>query len=225
METQLFLISIAPWLLNRHGVLMVTPCAMNCYLQDYKKLRNSSCRRSLNRRDAKSLPRAEPRGWRSLLTTAWRVTARDKIRLFMADPLLLYSTNTWLAYVIAERYYGGEHYVWCAPVFDPRKQSSVDMVLPPTSSPCEIYRGLYEETKRGDRHSGKITENRGGILRGAAIKKNCRTITADEEREITEIIESAEIYDFRPLLYVIPFHQVVNSPDGSCGPARASNVQ
>jgi hypothetical protein len=139
---------------------------------------------------------------------AWRVTAHDKIRPLMADPLLLYSTTTWLAYVIAERYYSGEHYVWCAPVYDPRKQSSVDMVLPPTSSPCEIYRGLYEETKRGDRHSTKIAENRVGILRGAAIKKNCGTITADQEREITAIVDMAEINDFRPLLYVIPFHQV-----------------
>jgi hypothetical protein len=28
-------------------------------------------------------------------------------------PLVLYSTNTWLAYAISERYYRGLHYAWC----------------------------------------------------------------------------------------------------------------
>ncbi len=36
----------------------------------------------------------------------------------MSAPLILYSTNTWLAYKIAERFYGDMHYVWCAPFFD-----------------------------------------------------------------------------------------------------------
>lgn len=126
----------------------------------------------------------------------------------MTSPLLLYSATTWLAYAIAERYYAGEHYVWCAPVFDPRMQCTVDRVLPPTSSPCEIYRNLYEETKRGDRHSSKIEENRVGILRGASIKKICGIITDDQEREIVSIVNAAETREFRPLLYVIPFHAV-----------------
>jgi|GEM_PF-5439362 len=38
----------------------------------------------------------------------------------MGDPLLLYSTNTWLTYVIGERFYRDEHYVWCTPDFDAR---------------------------------------------------------------------------------------------------------
>lgn len=36
-------------------------------------------------------------------------------RRMRTAPLVLYSTNTWLAYTVAERFYGGEHYVWCTP--------------------------------------------------------------------------------------------------------------
>ena len=34
---------------------------------------------------------------------------------------ILYSTNTWIAYMIAERFYRRHHYVWCTPYFDPRQ--------------------------------------------------------------------------------------------------------
>ena len=64
---------------------------------------------------------------------------------------------------------------------------------------------LYNETKRRDRHSTKIQDNKIGILKGATYKKDAGVITAEEEAEIVSIIEIAEIIDFRPLLYVIPY--------------------
>ncbi|HEY6351300.1 MAG TPA: hypothetical protein VI636_17995 [Candidatus Angelobacter sp.] len=126
----------------------------------------------------------------------------------MSKPLLLYSANTWLSYRIAEYYYRQEHHIWCAPVFDSRSIGSIDMVLPPTSSPFEIYRSLYEETRRGDRHSSKIATNKLGILQGAKTKRSARVITLKQEKEITTIVESAEVSDFRPLLYIMPFELV-----------------
>ncbi len=88
----------------------------------------------------------------------------------IANNIVLYSANTWLAYNIAERYYQGEHYVWCTPFFD-SNVSGPGYTVAPTSSPKEIYINLYKETTRGDRHSSKIADNKVGILKGQPIKK------------------------------------------------------
>jgi hypothetical protein len=53
----------------------------------------------------------------------------------MADPLILYSVNSWLAYIINERYYGGEHFVWCAPVFDVEAQSRAEVPVERRAAP------------------------------------------------------------------------------------------
>jgi hypothetical protein len=123
----------------------------------------------------------------------------------MADPILLYSVNTWLAYLIAQRYYKGNHFVWCTPCFDPRMLPNNDVTVPPTSTPLQIYRNLYEEVRRRDRHSLKINSNRNSILKGARVNRTKGVITLKEEREIGLIVKSAELGDFRPLLYVVPF--------------------
>ncbi len=39
----------------------------------------------------------------------------------MGEKLILYSTNTWIAYKIAQKYYKDEHYIWCTPIFDAKK--------------------------------------------------------------------------------------------------------
>jgi hypothetical protein len=126
----------------------------------------------------------------------------------MTDHLILYSANTWPAYMIAERFYAGEHYVWCTPYFDSRQTSLRTSAVPPTSNPAEIYQNLYEEVRRGDRHSSKIKENRIGILRGAAIKKDQGIITDKQSKDIAAILDRAETRDFRPLIYVIPYSVV-----------------
>jgi hypothetical protein len=123
---------------------------------------------------------------------------------------ILYSTNTWLAYMIAQRYYKSEHYVWCTPFFDPRRSGGRDAAVPPTSSPFEVYCSLAEEVARRDRHSRKIEENRVGILRGANAKKQAGVIDEVQEKDIVSIVDQAEIPDFRPLMYVIPYSVVVD---------------
>jgi len=118
---------------------------------------------------------------------------------------VLYSVNTWLAYNINVKYYGGLHYVWCSPIFSARNHPAVVATPPPTSCPSDVYHNLAEEVRRRDRHSAKILDNRAGLVKGAQSKHAAGVITVDELREIEQIASVAEIADFRPLLYVIPF--------------------
>lgn len=114
----------------------------------------------------------------------------------MAEPLILYSTNTWLAYAISERYYGGMHYAWCALVFDSSSRFTREVVSTATSNPVTIYRNLRDETKGGDRHSSRVRENKAGILRGATLKRAARVITEEQERDIAAIVQRSETTDF-----------------------------
>jgi hypothetical protein len=124
------------------------------------------------------------------------------------EPIILYSANTWLAYAIAERYYRGEHYVWCTPYFDASSVAPLNYTVPPSSSPIEIYRGLRKDVLNGDRHSAKIAANKAGIVRGMEAKLSVGAIDDEVATEIASVIGAADILDFRPLLYVIPFHVV-----------------
>ena len=112
--------------------------------------------------------------------------------------------------MINERYYEGKHYVWCSEVFDARIHYQLSRYgnIPPTSNPYEIYHNLYEEVRRGDRHSAKIEANRAGILRGAKTKFEAGAIDRRQYNEIREVVKSVEISDFRPILYVIPYSNV-----------------
>jgi hypothetical protein len=126
----------------------------------------------------------------------------------MPDALILYSTNTWLAYQISERYYRGLHYVWCSPYYNSRSLPFYDYSNPPTSTPSEIYKSLYDEVRSGDRHSAKVKANKVGILNGAYAKERAGVINAEQKADIASIIDCAEPRDFRPLLYIIPFNLV-----------------
>jgi hypothetical protein len=117
---------------------------------------------------------------------------------------ILYSTNTWLAYKIAEDFYRQHHYVWCTPVFDAEQSRHRDSAVPPSSSPLAVYWSLLNDTKRADRHSSRIDLNKAGILRGAGVKRAAGFIDEDQEKRIQAIVRLSERTEFRPLLYVIP---------------------
>ncbi|HEX6371434.1 MAG TPA: hypothetical protein VF006_21125 [Longimicrobium sp.] len=125
----------------------------------------------------------------------------------MRDPLLLYSTSTWLAYAIAERFYAGVHYAWCSPVYDGKKAAS-HFNIPPTSSPAELYRALGEEVRRGERHSELMKRNRSGILAGLKAKAAAGVISEARQEEIETIVEDSHPREFRPVLFVMPFETV-----------------
>lgn len=127
----------------------------------------------------------------------------------MRPPLLLYSTNTLLAYAIAERFYGGVHYAWCSPVFD-GTMTAAHINIPPTSSPAEIYRNLWEEVRRGELHSAMIKNNRSGILDGADAKLDAGVIGPAQKQEIKKMMERCTARDFRPVLFIIPYERVAH---------------
>jgi hypothetical protein len=146
----------------------------------------------------------------------------------VGKPLILYSTNTWLAYTIAQRYYRAEHYAWCTPYFDPRRYGN-DAAVPPTSSPLEVYQSLAAEAARGDRHSAKIEENRAGIRHGASAKRAAGIIDDSQERAIVTIVDLAYGNDFRPLMYIIPYSLVARKlreppPEDKAHPLSAEYV-
>ena len=125
----------------------------------------------------------------------------------MKRPLLLYSASTWLAYSIAERFYGGIHYAWCSPVYD-GGTAAMHVSIPPSSSPAEIYLRYQEETRRGDRHGQMIAQNLGGIQKGAKAKLAAGVISGAVHAEIKDITERADARAFRPVLFVMPFSRV-----------------
>ena len=141
-----------------------------------------------------------------VLSGAWALPS-GKVNLATKEngrPALLYSTNTWLAWAIAETYYHGIHYCWCAPYYDGRV-SPRRIALPPSASPAEIYNTLRQDVVRADRHSASILRNRVGILRGAMTKRVAGVITRRQEQEIITVVNEASAQEFRPVLYVIPF--------------------
>lgn len=125
----------------------------------------------------------------------------------MKEPLLLYSTNTWLAYAIAERYYDGVHFAWCSPVYDGTK-AAPHINIPPSSSPADLYRLLRDEVERGEQHSAVLEEKRKGLLRGAEARHAEGMIGDAELEAITKTVEKSPLHDFRPVLYLIPYDRV-----------------
>jgi|ERR1051326_5115981 hypothetical protein len=120
----------------------------------------------------------------------------------------LFSTNTWLSFVLAERYYGGRHFVWCTPYFETAAQNGFTAATPPTSTPKEIYQSLALEVERNDRHSTKIKAAREGLRKGAKIRLNRGEITQLDFDSIRNIINTASVADFHPLLYIINYERV-----------------
>ncbi|NJM51575.1 MAG: hypothetical protein HC843_12485 [Sphingomonadales bacterium] len=116
--------------------------------------------------------------------------------------LILYSTVTRLAYTINEKYYGGIHYVWCAP------EKALDPNLPTnavSSDPWYIYRQFANAVKTHDKHDEYIKNNRAGIIRGAAARLGVGMIDEDQKNEIEELVNMAETPLFAPRFMVIPY--------------------
>jgi hypothetical protein len=97
--------------------------------------------------------------------------------------------------------------VWCSPFFRPERGLST-AAMPPTAIPGEIYVALAKQVKAGDRHSPYVQRNKVGILQGAKSKRTVGVISKKQLGEIAVIVERAEVSDFRPVLYIIPFREV-----------------
>lgn len=125
----------------------------------------------------------------------------------MPDPLVLYSANTQLAYRINEHFYGQIHFVWCSALFSATSRS-IDVEMPPSSTPCDICRNYLEDITRRDLHSLNLQHNRAGLQRGMEAKLAERVITEEQYLGLQELVSKASLDELRPLLYVIPFEGV-----------------
>jgi hypothetical protein len=123
------------------------------------------------------------------------------------NPMFLYSTNTYLAYSIAEQYYRGIHWVWCSPFFRPKK-GLFPVAMPISAIPGSIYERLYTDVTSKDHHSFLIKRNKVGLRKGIAAKLSRGVITPKDALALESAIRRAQLIDFRPVLYIIPFSKV-----------------
>lgn len=82
--------------------------------------------------------------------------------------------------------------------------------MPASSDPASIYRRMLEEVRKGriDRHSNEVKRQKKGIKAVALLQKANGTITAEQAAEISTIVNNAQVADWTPLLYVIPYSAV-----------------
>ena len=104
-----------------------------------------------------------------------------------------------------EKFYGGRHYVWCAPA---PSQDSLLNFNPESSNPWNICRNFSVAICSKDKHSSWISNNRAGIIRGAAAREAQGVINSAVREEIEMIANEAELADFSPLFLVIPYEPV-----------------
>jgi hypothetical protein len=102
----------------------------------------------------------------------------------MEQKLVLYSTNSRMAYQINEKFYGARHYVYCSPYFSVSSLLPWDRTNPVTSLPGDIYERYAKEVLTGDRHGPTLEANRVGIRGGAASRRAQGVISDVQEREI-----------------------------------------
>lgn len=126
------------------------------------------------------------------------------------DGLLLYSTNTYLKWLICERY-RKEHFVWCSAAFDGNAAGfrAVNITTAHTSNPKDLYTKYRKSVKNADRHDPTIP-GFAASLKGIATSNWLAPgkITQAEHQEIIFEIDNAAITDWRPLLFVIPLQGV-----------------
>lgn len=123
------------------------------------------------------------------------------------EPLVLFSCNPWLAFMIAQHYYQNRHYVTCIRYFDQKSVPRDMEPLPPACCPADIYHTMNAELNGGG-STIKTHPSILGILVGAKRKREAGLITEVQEQEINSVVAAASPLDFRPLLYVIPFKNV-----------------
>lgn len=106
----------------------------------------------------------------------------------------------------------GTHRVWCSPVFDSAAHASYGPggSSAASSDPASIYRSLLHDVKSSDTHSNEITRQKKGLRRLALQLRGNGTLTPERAAEMTVLISKAQIIDWRPLIYAIPFAPIAS---------------
>ena len=114
-----------------------------------------------------------------------------------------------LKFKINERYLG-YHYVWCSPVFEASAvgRGTLGADQPGSSDPATIYRRLHDDVSRRDRHANEVDRQRASVKSTALYLAAEGRISDGVAAEIAEIASAADLFDFRPVLYAIPYEPV-----------------
>ena len=122
--------------------------------------------------------------------------------------LCYFSTNPWIKWYIQNKWRGDVHFVWCSDVFDPRSVGTTHhgSLIPPTSSPCAIYKELADAVRPGsaDRHNPKIVAQRASVASRAEEWRRKGEINDAIADEILAIVNGGDLSIWRPQLYIIP---------------------
>jgi len=126
----------------------------------------------------------------------------------MPENILFYSVNTYLKYYINKTFYNDIHHIWCSPIFNARNRmnGSPESLIPPSSNPYTIYKGLEEAVQYQDGHNPKIIEQKDNIKSFTLKKSRRKEITKDEKKHIFSLVDETDFKNWRPLLYLIPCH-------------------
>jgi hypothetical protein len=107
--------------------------------------------------------------------------------------MLLYSTNTFLKFIIQQRFRHDIHWVWCSENFDSKKAPSYSdaSLVAPSSNPLDIYHELRRDVAGRDSHSAKITSQKAS-LQSLAVEWHAKgEINADQKGEILFMVNTA----------------------------------
>lgn len=131
-----------------------------------------------------------------------------------------------MKYQIQQRFFGDRHYVWCSPTFEAAAlgRYSLGAYQPPSSDPCSIYRQLRDAVSKSDGHEPKIVSQTATLKALAIDQAAAGKITDGNRDEILALLSHAQIVDWRPLIYVVPYHLVEPRVELVPREQRASHV-
>jgi len=122
-------------------------------------------------------------------------------------PILLYSTNPFMKFLIQQKYMKDIHYVWCSESFDSNTLGTYvsGSLVAPTSNPKDIYLDLKKAVEKVDKHNSKIKEQIASLSARAVQWETAGLITEAEKDDIVYMVNETSFFAYwRPLLYVIP---------------------
>lgn len=126
-------------------------------------------------------------------------------------PILLWSASNAMKFRISRDYLGA-HRVWCSPVFEAASAGRYQPggTAAASSDPASIYRALHKDVTTKDKHSDAIKRQKDSLTALALQFKADGKLDDTRAAEIVALLDKAEVADWRPLLYVIPYTTVEN---------------
>lgn len=122
---------------------------------------------------------------------------------------MLWSASNAMKHRIS-RDYVGTHRVWCSEAFEGAMVGAyAPGGMPAASSdPASLYRKLLHDVRTSDRHSNEINRQKKGLQQLALSLRGSGRISPEQAAEITVLLRRAQIIDWRPLIYAIPYAAV-----------------